>query len=139
MSECVFCMIAGRKIPSSLIFENEGVIAILDIHPNTPGHALVIPRLHARNARDLPSSLWSVVMEAAAKVGDAQMRMLGAGGFHVVMNNESAAEQVVFHAHAHVIPRYTGDGLKLALPSTNIPKEKMQEIAQKLKHGLQQP
>ena len=133
MNDCVFCKIVDGKIPSQKIGVTAKVISILDIHPNSAGHALVIPRHHAQNARDLPKDLWESLMEMAKKVGNAQMEKLGAQGFHLVMNNESAAEQVVFHAHVHVIPRYHGDGLKLAMPTLEMSSQKLLEIAQKLK------
>ena len=136
MADCVFCRIVEGSIPSIKITEEKNMIAILDIHPCAKGHGLIIPCHHAGNARDFFANEWKDMMELARKVGESQMHALGAKGFHLVMNNEPAAEQVVMHAHLHVIPRYPGDGLKLSLPPLQVSQDELREVGKRLQADL---
>lgn len=135
MSECVFCKIIGGQIPSFKVGENKDMIAILDIKPNTHGHTLILSKEHVKNARDMPPPLWTGMMELAKSIGEKQIQVLGAGGFNLFMNNESVAEQIIMHAHVHVIPRYLNDGLKFAQPAQEYSASVMKSIAAKLNLG----
>jgi histidine triad (HIT) family protein len=113
MPECLFCRIASGELPSTRIHEDERVIAIMDIFPATRGHALVIPRSHTADVRDVaPDDLTAAARVAQLLAGRAFER-LGADGVTVMQSNAAAAWQTVFHYHVHVIPRYEGDPLVL--------------------------
>jgi histidine triad (HIT) family protein len=104
MNDCLFCRIIDRKIPAKIVYEDERVVAIEDIHPQAPVHLLVIPRHH------LPSLL-EVKTEDEALLGHlflvasqlARERGLDSKGYRTVINNGAGAGQTVFHLHVHVL------------------------------------
>ncbi len=111
--DCIFCKIIRGEIPCSKVFENEKFFAFLDIGPVNRGHTLVIPKKHYKNLFDMPEEELKGYMEAIQKVSKAVMKGVDADGVNINMSNESAAGQVVMHAHVHIIPRFKNDGLKL--------------------------
>ena len=106
VENCIFCKITRNEIPSVKIYEDNETIAFLDISPDTRGHTLVIPKSHYENIYGLPVETWCLMNIAAQKMAMALKTSLSADGINVAMNNESAAHQLVFHAHIHIIPRY---------------------------------
>ena len=110
---CVFCRIAAGDIPSAKVYEDDQVIAFLDLAPVHPGHVLVVPKEHYADILGFPAECAAAVCGAVQKVAAAQMKALGATGVNVLQNNGAAAGQAVFHIHWHVIPRFDGDGLRL--------------------------
>jgi histidine triad (HIT) family protein len=113
MPECLFCRIVAGELPSTRVHEDERVIAIMDIFPATHGHALVIPRAHAADIRDVAADDLSAAAQAARLLAGRAVERLGADGVTVMQSNGAAAWQTVFHYHVHVIPRYEGDPLVL--------------------------
>ena len=106
-------MIVAGELPSVRLHEDERTIAILDIHPAAPGHALVVPRAHAADIHELePDDLAAAARTAKLIAGRARDH-LGAEGVTVMQSNGAAAWQTVFHFHIHVIPRTPGDPLVL--------------------------
>lgn len=103
---CIFCKIIRNEIPAVKIYEDNETLAFLDISPNTRGHTLVISKNHFENIYSLPVENWCHMNITAQKIAVALKNGLLADGINIVMNNESAAHQLVFHAHIHVIPRY---------------------------------
>ena len=112
MDDCIFCKIIAGEIPCSKIYEDENVLAFLDIGPVNKGHALVIPKEHHETITDLPDELLCELSVAVKKVSDAVMKGTGCDGVNVLMSNKKAAGQLVPHAHLHIIPRFEDDGLK---------------------------
>jgi histidine triad (HIT) family protein len=112
MNDCIFCKIVAGDIPSERIYEDDAAFAFLDIHPNNKGHTLVIPKNHCVNIYDFPDEALSGVIRAVKKVSIAVKKAMNADGINLGMNNDGAAGQLVFHAHIHVIPRFSNDGLK---------------------------
>lgn len=107
-SECIFCKIAKGYLPSSKIYEDEGVLAFLDIAPVEKGHALVISkRRHTEALPETSDEIVSELLSAARKIGMAMIKA-GFGGFNVVQNNYPDGGQAVPHIHFHVIPRGKG-------------------------------
>ena len=111
-TDCIFCKIISGELPSSKVYEDNDVLAFLDIKPVNPGHTLVIPKKHFENIHDTPDDIFAKTMVAAKKIADAILK-LGAKGVNIGMNNGSAAGQIVFHAHVHVMPRYGKDSFSL--------------------------
>lgn len=135
MERTIFEKIIAREIPANIIYEDEDTLAFLDIAPNNPGHTLVIPKVHARNLLDISEESWLAVMRTVRKLAPIIKEAVDADGINLAMNNESAAGQVVFHAHVHIIPRHEGDGF------THFPQGKYEEgeadaIAAKLRAAL---
>jgi histidine triad (HIT) family protein len=110
-NDCIFCKIVKGEIPASKTYEDENFIGILDVKPKAKGHTLIIPKKHYRNLLDMPGTLGTEMIEAIKEIGLKMIKDKNGEGFNVVINNEPAAGQVVFHAHIHIIPRKTGDGL----------------------------
>lgn len=113
MADCIFCLIAQGKIPSSKVLETETVYAFLDLNPVHKGHALIIPKTHCESVFDLDPALGRDVVDAMQRVGRAIMKVTGATGLNVLQNNGRDAGQEVGHLHWHLIPRIAGDGLNV--------------------------
>ncbi len=114
MKDCIFCKIVNGIIPATKVYEDDHVLAFLDISQTTVGHTLVISKQHHDNFLATPKTVMHKVMNIAQRVGQAQVRQLGANGVNVLTNNYKAAGQSVFHFHVHVIPRYdVNDNLRI--------------------------
>jgi len=112
MDDCIFCKIVKKEVASSIIYEDEAILAFLDVAPVNIGHSLVIPKEHFADIHETPSKIMGKIMEVTKKVSGAIKAGVGADGINIHMNNEKAAFQAVFHAHVHVIPRFINDGLQ---------------------------
>jgi len=109
---CLFCKIAAGEIPSEKIYEDEHVLAFLDIHPLSKGHTVVITKVHAENLIDLPEEEVGPACIAVRKVAEMVEKGVGAQGLTIGINHRAAAGQAVDHLHIHIIPRFDGDGGK---------------------------
>ncbi len=111
--DCIFCQIIAGEIPAQIIDEDERTVAFMDINPATRGHALVVPRRHARDLLEIEPEDLEAVAVAAQRVATRMPERLGADGVNLLNSCGRAAWQTVFHFHMHVIPRYGGDPLRL--------------------------
>ncbi len=113
---CIFCQIVAGDIPAHRIYEDDQVIAFLDIQQTTKGHTLVIPKVHSDHLLATPKELLHQVMSVAQRVGQAQIQTLDAKGVNILSNVLKAAGQTIMHFHVHVIPRYLpSDRLKIEM------------------------
>jgi histidine triad (HIT) family protein len=110
--DCVFCKIIDGTIPAYKVYEDDETLAFLDIKPNNPGQTLVIPKDHTENIYTIPAETLCRLMIAVQKVSIAVRNGSDADGINIIMNNESAAGQIIHHAHIHIIPRLNDDGLQ---------------------------
>lgn len=111
MSDCIFCKIVNGEIPSAKVFENEHVVAFLDISQVTKGHTLVIPKIHKENVFELTPEIAANLFEVVPQIANALKQEFNPIGMNLVNNNGEQAGQSVFHFHLHLIPRYgKGDG-----------------------------
>ena len=108
----IFAKILRGEMPCHKVYENEKVLAFLDIMPRAPGHTLVLPKAPARNLLDVAPADLAHVMQVAQKIAQAQIKVFRADGITVQQFNESAGGQVVFHLHVHVVPRKDGVAMK---------------------------
>lgn len=109
---CVFCDIAARKTPqsSTIVYQDDLVVAFMDRAPRNPGHVLIVPIQHADGILDVPASTVSRMADVAQKIATAIKKTdLKADGFNLQSNTGRAAGQSVFHLHLHVIPRFVGE------------------------------
>jgi histidine triad (HIT) family protein len=113
MDDCIFCRIIAGDLPSTRIHEDDRSIVIMDINPATQGHALVIPRAHARDISEISEDDLAHCAVVAKQIAARAMAGLGAQGVTIMQSNGAAAWQTVFHYHVHVIPRYDDDPLVL--------------------------
>lgn len=111
-SDCIFCKIVNKEIPSTCVFEDEYSYAFLDINPINDGHTLLIPKEHYENIHDIPDELLAKLAVHVKTLSGAIETAVDADGINIGMNNGSAAWQIVFHAHIHIIPRLEGDGFE---------------------------
>ena len=133
MDECIFCKIAKGEIPSSKIYEDETVTAFLDISPANKGHTLVIPKEHFETLADIPAGVLSKMMKIVRKAAKKVEKKLKAEGYTIMMSNKEAGEQVVKHAHIHVMPRYRSDDFKFAWTHKKYEEGEMDKYREKLK------
>ena len=112
-SDCVFCKIVRGELPSSKVYEDDTMLAFLDIHPINPGHTLVVPKSQdARNIFDISTEDWVAMTRVVHKLAGAIETAMNADGVNIMMNNREHAGQVVDHPHIHIIPRFKCDGLR---------------------------
>ncbi|MEG3310007.1 HIT family protein [Streptococcus sp. SS-4456] len=114
MSDCIFCKIVAGEIPASKVYEDDQVLAFLDITQVTKGHTLVIPKKHYRNVLNMDAEAAGQLFTAVPAIARQLKEKLGASGLNIVNNNEEAAGQTVFHTHIHLLPRFDkNDGLDI--------------------------
>ena len=110
MKDCLFCKIVAGEIPSHKVYEDDKFLAFLDINPINKGHTLVIPKEHSYNLITMDDELAGEMMKVIKKLAQHIKEKLNADGINIIFNNEKSAGQIIFHTHAHIIPRFEGDG-----------------------------
>ncbi len=138
---CVFCKILKGEIEASFVYEDEEVVAFLDIEPVNEGHVLVIPRVHVPHLNDLNDETLGHMAKVAGKITKAIRKSdVRSEGMNLFLSDDEAAGQDVWHAHLHVFPRFKDDGFGLKHdPKKNHlhpPRAKLNELAEKLKKYL---
>jgi histidine triad (HIT) family protein len=108
---CVFCSIVEGAAPADRVYENDFVVAIMDLHPAAIGHVLVIPKTHSEDLWHIQRQDAEQTMAAAVQVAGMIRRALDPAGINLVHATGVAAWQTVFHFHLHLVPRHAGDHL----------------------------
>ncbi|MCD5381335.1 MAG: HIT family protein [Candidatus Pacebacteria bacterium] len=132
----VFSKIIAKEIPADIIYEDDIVLAFLDIQPVNLGHALVIPKTESVDGTVIEPDTLGHIMKVAQKVALAQKSILGCTGVNYIMNNGTDAGQEVFHTHLHVIPRYPDDGKFKTLGHEEYKEGESEELADKISSKL---
>ena len=128
MTDCIFCSIIAEASPAHRLYEDEYSLAFLDIEPATPGHTLVVPKIHYETTTDMPESLAGRVFRTVHYVADALESAFQLDGFALVQENGVTAKQDVPHAHVHILPRYGDDALDLGWSGERVDETTQQEI-----------
>lgn len=136
MEDTLFAKIARKEVRADMVYEDDEVIAFLDIHPINPGHTLVVPKRAVRNIFDVDENTFEAVMRAVRRIAPAVRDAVGAEGMNIHSNHEAAAGQVVFHLHIHLIPRFKNDGYHLWSGKT-YPHGDAETVAQKIRNALE--
>jgi histidine triad (HIT) family protein len=102
---CIFCKIISGEIPTTKVYEDDQVVAFLDLHPKAPGHTLVIHKTHSPDFLNTDDAILAELMPKIKMLAKKQMEENGATGFNLSVNNGSTAGQEIFHLHFHIIPR----------------------------------
>ena len=137
MDNCIFCKIVRGEIPCTKIYEDEDILAFLDISQTTIGHTLVITKEHFANFLFVPKDLIAKTFSAAQKVAQALTAGLGAKGINILNNTNEIAGQTVMHFHVHVIPRYSlEDNIKLEFTPKRLEKLNLPQIADNIVTNL---
>lgn len=108
----IFAKILRGELPAYKVFEDDKVLAFLDIMPRAPGHTLILPKNPARTIIDITPDDLTHVMNATQRIARAALKVFAADGITIQQFNEPAGGQVVFHLHVHMIPRKDGVPLK---------------------------
>ena len=130
--DCVFCGIAAGEAERSLLYEDERVVAFMDIRPVVRGHLLVVPRDHAPYLAEVDPEDGAAMFEAGRRAAEAlRSSGLRCEGVNLFLADGEAAGQDVFHTHLHVIPRFEGDGFGLRFPPDYAirPRDELDEAA----------
>jgi histidine triad (HIT) family protein len=139
MENCIFCKIANKELPSSILYEDEDVIAFLDIKPVNEGHTLVIPKKHFVTLDDCDEEVAKHLIVVLKRLNISVCKAVNCEGiFNAAMNGESAGQEV-FHLHFHIIPRFKDDGFGFRFPkSYEIKKERkmLDEIAARIRKEI---
>jgi len=144
MSEsCNFCKIVSRENPASIVYEDDNVLAFMDLYPANVGHTLVVPKEHWETIYDIPEKVLSDLFAVVKRISVAAKKALGAEGISILQFNGRASGQSVMHFHVHVIPRFRGDAISkligAMLGSTDFEKaarKDLDEITKKIRRNL---
>jgi histidine triad (HIT) family protein len=133
--DCIFCKVLDGELPSEKVYEDEHTVAVMDINPWTRGHAVVIPRRHAKDVFEISDDDLSAVIHAAKRLATMMRDTLGCDGVNLLQSNGAAAWQTIFHLHFHVIPRYDDDPLELPTRPRPAQPEELAEVAKEIRGG----
>lgn len=137
MENCIFCKIIAGEIPSSKLYEDDHVLAFLDISQTTHGHALVIPKEHVRNVLEMSDETAATLFERVPKIARGLQKATQAKGMNIITNNEEISGQTVFHAHVHLVPRYhENDGISISYTTHEPDFEKLSNLAQSIEKEI---
>ncbi len=134
--ECVFCKVISGELPGSVVMVDEFSIAFLDIEPLSEGHVLLIPKDHHPNLSDIPAQELGSLAAQIPRLGRALLDITGAEGFNVLCNQGRVSGQAVMHAHFHLIPRKSGDGLGFRWNPTSYPEGRAAELMREYQETL---
>ena len=133
---CIFCKMAAGRIPVAKVYEDEVVLAFLDIGPVSDGHTLIIPKRHFERLDDCPSELLSEVASRLGKIATAVRRATNADAYNLLCNNGRAAGQIVEHLHFHLIPRKAGDEVFTKWPAYKYAAGKAEKLAAEIRSNF---
>ena len=136
MNDCIFCKILAKEMPAHVVYEDEHVLAFLDIFGATDGHVLVIHKRHEDKITGYDTSELGVLFSGVAKVSVAVERAFGTTILTIGINH--GEPEGVHHAHIHVMPRFSGDGggIIQTLPGKKLQEKNFGKIAQMITSKL---
>jgi histidine triad (HIT) family protein len=130
--ECIFCKIANNEVKSFRIYEDEKILAFLDINPVGIGHTLIIPKEHYENVFDIPKEILEKIISVAKTLSEKYKEKLNATGINILHASEKDAQQSVFHFHIHLVPRYSKDGIDLWFHKYSKSEIKLEEVFRRI-------
>jgi histidine triad (HIT) family protein len=110
VTDCIFCKIIAKDVPNHTVYEDEQVLAFLDIHPHAKGHTVVIPKRHAETTFEMTDEEMQALSLGMKRAMERIKAVLHPDGFNTGWNDGEAAGQVVPHVHIHIFPRWFTDG-----------------------------
>ncbi len=137
VSDCIFCKIVAGEIPCFKLYEDEAVLAFMDINPFNAGHCLVIIKNHAENLYAASDSDLAACISTAKRVGAAVDEVVAPDGLNLIQANGAGAGQTVFHFHIHVFPRRDGDDARLDWGHKSGDVEKIAALAEKISAAIE--
>ena len=136
MSTTIFGKILDGEIPCHRIYEDEHVLAFLDISPLSPGHTLVIPKRAAATLDALDDESAAAIGRVLPRIARAVMQATGVKAYNVLQNNQAEAHQAVFHVHFHIIPKSSAGGLGIDWRPTDADRTAQQALLAKIVAAL---
>ncbi len=136
MADCIFCRMVSGEIPAEKVYEDEAVLAFLDIGPVKQGHTLVIPKQHAEQIHECKPVVLAELGQRLVKIAKAVIYATKCDGYNILCNNGRAAGQVVEHVHFHIIPRNSGDGVFNRWPAGKYLPGQAEQIGEKIRNCL---
>jgi histidine triad (HIT) family protein len=137
-SRCIFCRIIRREAPAHIVYEDERVMAFLDINPCSPGHTLIIPKTHIQRLEELPEEDAAALFRVLHRLVEPIQRAVGTRSSTIGINNGPESGQEVPHVHIHIIPRFRGDGGGIIQGVTRLwrrpTRGEMERIAQRIRN-----
>ena len=132
-NDCIFCAITDGEIPCFKVYEDDAVLAYLDINPFAEGHTLVIPKAHFTGLIDAPDDVLAVLLARVKKVAAHLKEALPCDGFNILQNNGESAGQTVHHVHFHIVPRYAKDaGAEIAFANKKGDMDHLAALARRI-------
>ena len=136
VENCLFCKMIAGQIPVAKVYEDEDVLAFLDIGPISDGHTLVIPKQHFEKLHDCPPDILGRVSARLGKIAGAVSKAMNSDGYNLLCNNGKAAGQLIEHLHFHIIARKNNDGLLSRWPAYSYEQGKIEVIAERIRKNL---
>lgn len=137
MTTCIFCKIINGEIPSFKLYEDDYVMAFLDISQTTKGHTLVIPKAHSSNILEMDAQYDTALIQAVRAISKKITSALKCEGVNIVSNINETAGQTVFHTHVHIIPRYdTNDGFSQNYTQNDFNPEVLEKLQNQIMEEL---
>lgn len=130
--DCIFCKIVAGDIPCHKLYEDEFVLAFLDIGPLSLGHSLVIPREHFQTLEKMPEDVAAACGRLLPRLGRAVTIATGNQQYNVLQNNGKLAHQVVPHVHFHIIPKTDSAGLGIIWPAGKLDPADAEQLKQNI-------
>jgi len=127
-TDCLFCRIVANEIPASKVYEDDEILAFLDIHPVNFGHLLIVPKPHFARLAELPDALAMASARLVPRLSRAILAATSAPGLNLIVNNGAAAGQTIDHVHWHLIPRFEGDAVDWPWPHLTYPESGLEAI-----------
>lgn len=132
----IFTKIINREIPSHIVYEDDLVIAFLDISQTTKGHTLVVPKKHYKDILDIDTNLLKHLIAVSQKLSKTLVDVFLAKGINILNNCGSTAGQTVFHFHIHLIPRYDENDITVILHTNDTSADELRKRAELIKAAL---
>lgn len=136
-ADCIFCRIVRGEIPCFKLHEDSDTLSFMDINPVQPGHALVVPKFHAKDLLATPPQWVSKTFAAARRIAAAVDRTVKPAGINILQANGPGAAQSVFHLHVHVIPRAMDDGLTMNWPLKPGDMDAIGKLAERIRANVE--
>lgn len=134
--QCIFCQIVASKIQAKKIYEDDRVLAILDINPANPGHLLILTKEHYSIMPQIPDDDLSYIFMVVKSLSNSMLRSIDAHGTNVIVANGIAAGQRAQHFMVHLIPRKENDGVNFVLPQKAMAQEEIESVGDRIISAL---
>jgi histidine triad (HIT) family protein len=139
VNDCIFCAILAGQAESSVVYEDDRLVAFMDLHPVNPGHVLLVPRDHAVSMSDVDEDVGAHVFRVALRMQQAVRRSgVRSEGINVFVADGESAGQDVFHFHLHVIPRFEGDPFTISADWKEAPRAELDRTADQIRAAYEE-